>query len=75
MYFTDSECIEEGHQPHPLRKHFLGRVRQVDLARMVGCSYPQLNQAMLGKRKLQPVFEHRLMEVARYLGLEAGHDE
>jgi plasmid maintenance system antidote protein VapI len=75
MYISDHECIEEGHRPHPLRKHFVGRIRQTDLARQIGVSTQQLNQFFLGKRRLQPVFEHRLMEVARQLGVEAGHDE
>lgn len=75
MYISDCECKQEGYQPHPLRKHIVGRVRQVDLARQIGVSTQQLNQYLLGKRGLQPVFEHRLMEVARQMGLEvAGYE-
>ena len=67
MYLSTHEAEQEGHTPVPLRDLLIGKIRQTELARQVGCSVAQLNQYLLGKRRLNPVQEYRLQEIANHL--------
>lgn len=69
MYFTDKECLEEGLNPHPLRRYVIGRMPQSRLAQRIGCSVQGLNQFLLGKRNLDPRIIYQLEKVIEELEL------